>query len=142
MILLKNYPQPTTIYIVGNSFNDLNPTFSLTDDYQTLLIKSGSHKRFMETDGFCYIMSEAEFLKNKELLMDDSYQDFIKIENFEGDIYVKVIDYDHKDILEDNATLDEYLMFQTKDDSHFSDVVVVLPDGYELPKVQNLEEIM
>lgn len=142
MILLKTYTQPTTIYIVGNDFGGLKETFSLTDDYMSLLIKSGSQQRFMETDGFCFIMTEQEFNERKDDLDDSSYQDFIKIENFEGDIHVKVIDNENNEILEEDATLDDYLMHQTKDDAEFSDVVIVLPDGYELPQVQNLEEIM
>jgi hypothetical protein len=144
MILLRSFKQPTKVYIIGNSFQseEIKPAFSITDDYHSCAVKSSKNRRYMETDGFVYILTEEEFQQYKDTLYEDSYQDAIVLENFEGDIYVSLVDSEGNNVLEDKVDIDDYLCYQCKDGADIEDILVVLPDGYEIPKTVSVESLL
>lgn len=141
MILIKNFTEPTNVYIVGEDFKNLPETFSITDDYHSCAISNGFEKRYIDTDGFVFIYSEEEFNNNKHLIEYPS-QEYVLLKNFVGEIHVKVVDSDSNNILKKDVNLKDYLMYQTEEDTDFDDVVIVLPLSTELPQAQSLEELL
>lgn len=95
MLLLRKVDTPQDIFVVGWSYKDLDPAFSLTDDYASCNIVSGKDGLTFETSGYVYILNREDLLGYKERLwdleyMEDSSEEGILLENFQGEIYLDV----------------------------------------------------
>lgn len=95
-VILRTFDKPTNIHIIGNDFENLPETFGITDDYASFILKLNDHIEYCDTCGFVFIMTDEEF-KQYESIMQDEDQCHIYIENYIGDIGLKLInEFDYK----------------------------------------------
>lgn len=123
--LLKSYINQD-VYILGYDITKVIETFSLTDDYQSLRLQFKDDYSYMETVGYCFILTQEELdLYRSKIEVENSHQDdtyCVKLTNYIGDIYLNIINDDtKKSVLKKNLDLSEYIMDQaTKDLSEIS----------------------
>ena len=118
--LLKTFNNQD-VYILGYDITNIKETFSITDDYHSLRLQFKDDYRYMETTGFCFILTQEELdlykskIETENADSDDIY--CVKISNYTGNIYLDVIDDDiEESVLEEELDLEEYVLDQTTED--------------------------
>ena len=97
--LVKREETPQTIYILGEGFSNSPGTgFGITDDYSTCYVSNGIEDRWLDTVGWVEVFTEAELVAAIPSIDDCGYdpeddcnQGVLVLENFVGDIVLKLI---------------------------------------------------
>lgn len=151
-VIIRTFDTPTNVHIIGNDFENLTETFSITDDYASFCLKMNDRVEYCDTCGFVYIMSDDEYDKYKDN-MDYDDQCHIYIENYMGNIGIKLIDnykckfgdYESAIKLIDNSKnylpinfnhkeyLDDY--YDNDDNTHYPEVIVSINCNYNQIKI-------
>lgn len=151
MKLIKTFTTPTDLYLLGNDYTgELFPSFSLTDNEQTLDIVYKNTINTINTYGHVYLIEKEEFIKQIHLAkeQEEDINDFYLFKkSFKGSIYVKLLngddfyDVDEKkrisyilnteDCFVDDIDLIKYLTWQVKGelydkDDYFPSIVVLI----------------
>lgn len=115
MVILKKIETPQDIYVIGDYIENLEPLICLTDDEYPFDLKVGNNTpNFVETSGFVYILTKEELLTLKGKLNEDElFADNLVIENFCGEIVLKVISENNNDLVtNENFDPKEYICYQ------------------------------
>lgn len=133
--LLKTFNNQD-VYILGYDITKITETFSITDDYHSLRLQFKDDYGYMETCGYCFILTQEELdLYRSKIEIEDEDQDdtyCVKIPNYTGNIYLDVIDRDkNESVLEDNIDLREYILDQTTEDLSEISFSILLEIGTE-----------
>lgn len=151
MKLIKTFTTPTDLYLLGNVFTEnLQPIFSLTDDEQTLDVLYDNKLTYINTYGHVYLLSAEEYNIQEKLAdeLEEEIDEFCLFKKqFKGSLYVKLLNSDdfydvekHKrinyileseDCFKDDIDLEDYLMYQAKDevydeDDYFPSLVILI----------------
>lgn len=103
--------------------------FSITDDECSFNIVNNNNNIYATSDGFVIILTQEEFLKYKDQLMNTEYRDFcyiFYIPNFKGEMEVGVVNSD-KDF-----ALNDYILHQFNYNDEDIDVTLRIPDGLDI----------
>jgi len=144
--LLYKSDSPKDLIILGGSVEDKSPLFEVTDDESEFIIKVGDQTYKCSCDGFGNIISPERYekwTKECEELYGDDWDDWgvydrYLLKNFQGDIRIAVK-------LKDGSLTDDFNMggyIQHQDFTHlgedkyaYVDVVIILPKGTEISKI-------
>lgn len=139
--LIKTITKEQTIYIVGNRLTR-SQEFSIDDNEGewSIGLDTVSERDWLTVDNGCHILNERQFEKVKHELKELLFKDVKckKLENYKGNIYVDVINYDDESILaEDWDSVNEHIydgiteeedevdniliLFETEHDENFSE---------------------
>lgn len=139
--LIKTITKEQTIYIVGNRLTR-SQEFSIDDNEGewSIGLDTVSERDWLTVDNGCHILNERQFEKVKHELKELLFKDVKckKLENYKGNIYVDVNNYDDKSILaEDWDSVNEHIydgiteeedevdniliLFETEHDEDFSE---------------------
>lgn len=139
--LIKTITKEQTIYIVGNRLTR-SQEFSIDDNEGewSIGLDTVSVRDWLTVDNGCHILNERQFEKVKHELKELLFKDVKckKLENYKGNIYVDVNNYDDKSILaEDWDSVNEHIydgiteeedevnniliLFETEHDEDFSE---------------------
>ncbi len=145
MYKIKTFDSPQDIFILGCDFPKMPETFSLTDDYHLLCIKRGENKLYINTDGYCFILTREEFNNYKDLIVDDESsleQEGVFIKDFQGDLILKALNSDGEDILSPDFDPREYACFQIIENADFDDIVLELPEAGNTGHMMEVSELI
>ncbi len=124
--LIRNFPTPTNVYIVGSDFKHEKETFKITDDYSSFRIQSAIEKGYMDTDGFVFVLTEGEFDNIKHKITDEN-QECTIINDFQGDLFLDLVsDETGESFLSGNVDLEDYIMHQMDDTDDSFDVILYI----------------
>lgn len=139
--LIKTITKEQTIYIVGNRLTR-SQEFSIDDNEGewSIGLDTVSERDWLTVDNGCHILNERQFEKVKHELKELLFKDVKckKLENYKGNIYVDVNNYDDESILaEDWDSVNEHIydgiteeedevnniliLFETEHDEDFSE---------------------
>jgi hypothetical protein len=136
--LIKTITKEQTIYIVGNHLTSRPEDFGIHDSGNAGLIgldtvnvglDTVSERDWLNVDNVCHILNERQFEKVKSELKELPFKDIKckKLENYKGNIYVDVEDYDDESILsEDWDPVSEYIYDKINEDEDEVDDILIL----------------
>lgn len=162
--LIKTITKEQTIYIVGNHLTIRSEDFSIRDngDDWSIGLDTVNERDWLSVDNACHILNERQFEKVKSELKELPFGDVKckKLENYKGNIYVDVDDYDEESILsEDWDPVSEYIydgigededevnniliLFETEHDKDFDEEFKSITEEELNPKVSktHLEQL-
>ena len=118
--LLKTFNNQD-VYILGYDITNIPETFGITDDYESLKLQFKDDYIYMETVGYCFVLTQEELdLYKSKIEIDDVDQDdmyCVKISNYTGNIYLDIVNDDtNNSVLKKNLDLKEYIASQTIED--------------------------
>jgi len=158
--LIKTITKEQTIYIVGNRLTR-SQEFSIDDNEGewSIGLDTVSERDWLTVDNGCHILNERQFEKVKHELKELLFKDVKckKLENYKGNIYVDVNNYDDKSILaEDWDSVNEHIydgiteeedevdniliLFETEHDEDFSEKFKYITEE-ELSSKTQLEQL-
>lgn len=169
--LVKRVETPQTIYILGEYFDVPGTGFGITDDYSSCYVSNGIDERWLDTVGWVEVFTEEELVAAIPKIDPDGYdpeeewnQDVLVLENFSGDIVLKLIaetacpEHDIEvgdDILEGYDPHDynkHHCLYTYKDELHRKDgsgackverdMRLDLPHGTFMPKTMSTQDVV
>lgn len=149
--LLKSFPEPFTIYVMGCWFKGTDSTFGITDDYSSCQcihkptdndgdnytsFRGENSNKSIDTWGGVYIFTDTQLAIARQPMDDYDEaglnQEGFVIKDFVGDIYVDVINQDGLSILKENPNMKEDLLYEILDgheDDEGRDIRIIFPEG-------------
>lgn len=132
MKLFKSFTEPTDLIIIGTAIDGF-PSFSLTDDYQSLWLRHKNTEGYgtcIETDGYVTLMTLDEFKRHdfddEDIKENDTDDYFVWVKNFTGNVNVSITEEGtYNDITPEDLDLDDYVMYQVPEDKELEDVAIV-----------------
>lgn len=145
MVVIKTITQPQDIYIIGADYKGKEETFAITDDYHMLCVVNGKAKKYMDTDGYVFILTKEQLLEWSDLMWEDPSemdgQEGLVLHNFSGDIRLRVVTEKGRDLLHkfDNQN---YVMHQIDDESgeDVDDIILDIDPHYNID-IETIAEI-
>lgn len=122
--LIKTITKEQTIYIVGNHLTSRLEDFGIHNSGNDWLIgldTVNERRDWLDVDNVCHILNERQFEKVKSELKELPFKNIKckKLENYKGNIYVDVEDYDDESILsEDWDPVSEYIYDKINEDEN------------------------
>lgn len=147
MVIIKKIETPQDIFVIGDlSIEDVIDSFLIDDDECGFTIKSGEKILNVGSFGGCLILTREELVSNRDKINMEYYEDIfgnnsILIENFVGDIALKVIINDEDVINDDNFDPDEFLKHKYFD-SYIEDIIVDFGEGYTFKEFEMSSAIL
>lgn len=153
MVLIKKIKTPQDIFILsditirGNiTIRGMKSIFLIDDDECSFEIASGKKILGLGSFGICLILTKEELVANRDKINMDYYEDIfgdnsILIENFVGDINLKVIVDGDDVITEENYDRDEFIYHQ-KFSNYIQDIIVDIGEGYQFKQFEMSETIL
>lgn len=135
MVILKKIETPQDIFVLGDlSIEGVKDSFLIDDDECGFTIKSGKKILGVGSFGGCLILTREELVSHRDKINMDDYEDIfgnnsILIENFVGDIALKVIVKKEDVINDDNFDPDDFIHHQDFS-SYVEDIIVDFGEGY------------
>ncbi len=132
--------KPKNIYLVGTVMAEHSfEKIELDDDYADISIVNTKSKECFETDGSVQFFTRKKLLKNKEVFSDVGEGvpvSVLFLPNFQGDIYIRVVDKTGNDITPVNLDVTDSILDQISNGS----VELVLPEGANISKISSIYE--
>lgn len=138
-MIIKEYLEPTTIFILGCYFYDKPKTVMITDDESSFEIKTNKSSYWLDSIGFIYILTEKELdeylsdANTSKDLHNSSMPEYVKIENYVGKVILSVINSETDEVIEKDYDLEDYISFQT-DQDEWCDIILLLDTDQEIKK--------
>ena len=147
MVLLKKIETSQDIFILGDlPVEGIQDSFLIDDDECGFTIASGKKRLGVGSFGSCLILTKTELVANRDKINMDNYEDIfgnnsILIENFIGDIKLKVIVNNNDVIKEDNFDINEFIHHQDFSD-YVQDIIIDIGEGYQFKQFEMSETIL
>jgi hypothetical protein len=134
MVILKKIEKPQDIFVLGDlSIEGVKDAFLIDDDECGFTLRSGEKRLGIGSFGSCIVLTKEELVSHRDKINMDNYEDIfgnnsILIENFIGDIALKVIVNGDDIINDDNFNLYDFIQHQ--DFSYYvEDIIVDFGEG-------------